>query len=114
MGPHFSREFGGGGRQDRQFPSLTSEHCKQWSYLSITDTKAANEKGIGAFSAENTSVPRGYMRGRPPLSTEGPATQTCAKGCLSASRMPGTYKVAAVSLPEPKINSLCLDPPDSD
>lgn len=58
MGPHFSREFGGGGRQDRQFPSLTSEHCKQWSYLSITDTKAANEKGIGAFSAENTSVPR--------------------------------------------------------
>lgn len=44
----------GVGRQDRQFPSLISEHYEQWSYLSITDTKAANEKDIGAFSAENT------------------------------------------------------------
>lgn len=50
---------GGRGRQDRQFPSLISEHYKQWSYLSIIDTKAASGKGMGTFSAGNIRLPRG-------------------------------------------------------
>lgn len=53
----FQRSCWGG--RARQFPSQISEHYKQWSYLSITDTKAASGKGIRAFSAKKTSLPRG-------------------------------------------------------
>lgn len=52
----------GGGKARHLRPSLISEHYKQWSYLSITDTKAASGKGMGAFSAGNVSLPRGTCK----------------------------------------------------
>lgn len=74
VGPHFSSKWGGT-RQDRQFPSLISEHYKQWSYLSIRETKAASGKGMGAFSAGNVSLPRGTCEDCHEMQNGG-ATQT--------------------------------------
>lgn len=67
----FQRRGGGGGGSGwgagkaRQFPSLISEHYKQWSYSSIMDTKAASEKGIGEhFQLRTLVVQEGKMKRR--------------------------------------------------
>lgn len=57
--------LGWGGGKARRFPSLISEHYKQWSYSSIMDTKAASEKGIGEHFQQRTLVFReGKMKRR--------------------------------------------------
>lgn len=88
-------------------PSLISEHYKQWSYLSIIDTKAARGKAMGAFSAGNVSLPRGTCKKK---------TATKRRMGVQPRQTEATFLPASectVSLTKPQINSLCHVPPGS-
>lgn len=113
VGPHFSKEVGGGGvGKASWFPLVISEHYKQWSYLRSMDPKAASGRGHGGiFSLGTPTFQEGYMTGSPPLRAERGCELHLDKG-LPCCPPPRIQRITTAALPRPRINSICRMPPN--
>ena len=103
------------GKKARQFSSLISEPYKQWSYLRHTDPKAVSGRGYGGHFRWEHKLPGGICERR--------AAAKCRMGRRARIRWRAGHTEYTgslgggrrrISLPRPRMNSLCHGPPKSE